>query len=60
MLIYLSAFHQGSKQGFLNGEQEPWVFRGGLAADLQVFNIPKNLLFDHTRNTYLIRITSNQ
>nr|SVE83515.1 EOG090X01OH [Daphnia pulex] len=29
------AFNQGSKQGFLTGEQEPWVFRGGLAADLQ-------------------------
>jgi len=29
------AFNQGSKQGFLSGEPEPWVFRGGLAADLQ-------------------------
>nr|SVE78081.1 EOG090X01OH [Daphnia lumholtzi] len=29
------SFNQGSKQGFLSGEQEPWVFRGGLAADLQ-------------------------
>nr|SVE74972.1 EOG090X01OH [Daphnia dolichocephala] len=29
------SFNQGSKQGFLGGEQEPWVFRGGLAADLQ-------------------------
>nr|CAG4647690.1 EOG090X01OH [Moina brachiata]SVE92862.1 EOG090X01OH [Moina brachiata] len=27
--------HQGSKQGFFHGEQEPWVFRGGLVADLQ-------------------------
>jgi len=34
--LCLSACHQGSKQGFLSGEQEPWVFRGGLAADLQV------------------------
>ena len=33
------AFNQGSKQGFLSGEQEPWVFRGGLAADLQVLDI---------------------
>ena len=51
MLIYLSAFHQGSKQGFLNGEQEPWVFRGGLAADLQVFNFSKNLLFENEMHT---------
>lgn len=29
------AFNQGSKPGFLSGESEPWVFRGGLAADLQ-------------------------
>nr|CAG4638272.1 EOG090X01OH [Cyclestheria hislopi] len=29
------AFNQGCKQAFLTGEQEPWVFRGGLAADLQ-------------------------
>nr|CAG4636800.1 EOG090X01OH [Ceriodaphnia reticulata]SVE72785.1 EOG090X01OH [Ceriodaphnia reticulata] len=28
------SFNQGSKP-FLSGEQEPWVFRGGLAADLQ-------------------------
>ena len=33
--VFLTAFNQGEKQGFLNGEQEPWVFRGGLAADLQ-------------------------
>ena len=43
----LIAFNQGCKKGFLSGEQEPWVFRGGLAADLQVtsrnsFMIPFN------------------
>jgi hypothetical protein len=29
-------FSKGWKETFMSGEQEPWVFRGGLTADLQV------------------------
>lgn len=44
ILIYLkilgvmnfSGFSKGWKEAFMSGEQEPWVFRGGLTADLQV------------------------
>ncbi|KAM8706923.1 hypothetical protein ACLKA7_011083 [Drosophila subpalustris] len=28
-------FSKGWKEAFMSGEQEPWVFRGGLSADLQ-------------------------
>ncbi|XP_075214643.1 O-GlcNAcase isoform X2 [Lycorma delicatula] len=28
-------FSKGWKESFMSGEQEPWVFRGGLTADLQ-------------------------
>ncbi|KAK6633028.1 hypothetical protein RUM43_012771 [Polyplax serrata] len=28
-------FSKGWKEAFMSGEQEPWVFRGGLTADLQ-------------------------
>ena len=41
-LSITTAFNQGSKP-FLSGEQEPWVFRGGLAADLQVLKIITNV-----------------
>lgn len=26
----------GIREAFMSGDHEPWVFRGGLAADLQV------------------------
>ena len=29
-------FSKGWKETFMSGEHEPWVFRGGLIADLQV------------------------
>jgi hypothetical protein len=29
-------FSKGWKESFMSGDQEPWVFRGGLTADLQV------------------------
>lgn len=29
-------FSKGWKESFMSGDQEPWVFRGGLVADLQV------------------------
>lgn len=29
-------FSKGWKETFMSGDQEPWVFRGGLTADLQV------------------------
>lgn len=32
-------FSRGWKETFMSGEQEPWVFRGGLTADLQVSKI---------------------
>lgn len=32
----MSGFSKGWKETFMSGEQEPWVFRGGLTADLQV------------------------
>lgn len=31
----------------MSGDQEPWVFRGGLTADLQVYLI---FLFDYKNN----------
>lgn len=31
-----TGFSKGWKESFMSGEQEPWVFRGGLTADLQV------------------------
>lgn len=33
---YYLGFSKGWKETFMSGEQEPWVFRGGLTADLQV------------------------
>lgn len=30
-----SGFSKGWKEAFMSGDQEPWVFRGGLTADLQ-------------------------
>jgi len=32
-------FSKGWKENFMSGDQEPWVFRGGLVADLQVNKI---------------------
>lgn len=29
-------FSKGWRETFMSGDQEPWVFRGGLTADLQV------------------------
>lgn len=34
-------FSNGWKETFMSGDQEPWVFRGGLTADLQVYLIKK-------------------
>lgn len=31
----ISGFSKGWKEAFMSGDQEPWVFRGGLIADLQ-------------------------
>lgn len=31
-----TGFSNGWKETFMSGDQEPWVFRGGLTADLQV------------------------
>lgn len=37
-VLYLGiGFSNGWKETFMSGEQEPWVFRGGLTADLQVY-----------------------
>lgn len=33
--LRLSGFSKGWKESFTSGDQEPWVFRGGLTADLQ-------------------------
>lgn len=35
-LLTFVGFSKGWKEAFMSGEQEPWVFRGGLTADLQV------------------------
>lgn len=37
-LLFLG-FSKGWKESFMSGDQEPWVFRGGLVADLQVNKI---------------------
>nr|CAD7570921.1 unnamed protein product [Timema californicum] len=40
-------FSKGWKETFMSGEQEPWVFRGGLTADLQVLaNILRMIVVD--------------
>ncbi|TDG42928.1 hypothetical protein AWZ03_010633 [Drosophila navojoa] len=56
-------FSKGWKEAFMSGEQEPWVFRGGLTADLQrlmpvdsgndlfVYKLPEQ----PTANYYLLR-----
>ncbi|KAH8268657.1 hypothetical protein KR026_011278 [Drosophila bipectinata] len=56
-------FSKGWKEAFMSGDQEPWVFRGGLIADLQrlmpvdsgndlfVFKLPEK----PTANYYLLR-----
>lgn len=31
-----SGFSKGYKEAFQSGEQEPWLFRGGLTGELQV------------------------
>lgn len=31
----ITGFSKGWKESFMSGDQEPWVFRGGLVADLQ-------------------------
>lgn len=36
ILCFGLGFSNGWKETFMSGEQEPWVFRGGLTADLQV------------------------
>lgn len=33
---FILGFSKGWKESFMSGDQEPWVFRGGLVADLQV------------------------
>lgn len=33
--FFISGFSKGWKEAFTSGDQEPWVFRGGLTADLQ-------------------------
>lgn len=35
-LSKLLGFSKGYKEAFMSGDQEPWVFRGGLQAELQV------------------------
>ncbi|XP_030373978.1 protein O-GlcNAcase [Scaptodrosophila lebanonensis] len=56
-------FSKGWKEAFMSGDQEPWVFRGGLTADLQrlmpvdsgndlfVYKLPEQ----PTTNYYLLR-----
>ncbi|XP_030562779.1 protein O-GlcNAcase [Drosophila novamexicana] len=56
-------FSKGWKEAFMSGDQEPWVFRGGLTADLQrlmpvdsgndlfVYKLPEQ----PTANYYLLR-----
>lgn len=36
IIIFEIGFSNGWKETFMSGDQEPWVFRGGLTADLQV------------------------
>lgn len=36
LLYFFIGFSKGWKESFMSGDQEPWVFRGGLTADLQV------------------------
>jgi len=36
IIIKILGFSKGWKESFMSGDQEPWVFRGGLVADLQV------------------------
>lgn len=33
---YFAGFSKGYKEAFVNGEQEPWLFRGGITGELQV------------------------
>jgi protein O-GlcNAcase/histone acetyltransferase len=33
--VSVLGFSKGWKEAFMSGDQEPWVFRGGLTADLQ-------------------------
>lgn len=35
LFFLLSGFSKGYREAFSNGEQEPWIFRGGLCGDLQ-------------------------
>lgn len=35
-MFWAIGFSNGWKETFMSGDQEPWVFRGGLTADLQV------------------------
>ncbi|EDV94572.1 GH21911 [Drosophila grimshawi] len=61
-------FSKGWKEAFMSGEQEPWVFRGGLTADLQrlmpvdsandlfVYKLPEQ----PTANYYLLRPYQHQ
>lgn len=39
ILCFGLGFSNGWKETFMSGDQEPWVFRGGLTADLQVSRI---------------------
>lgn len=33
---HILGFSKGYKEAFLSGDQEPWLFRGGLTGELQV------------------------
>ncbi|GAB0086403.1 O-GlcNAcase [Sergentomyia squamirostris] len=44
-------FSKGWKDTFMSGEQEPWVFRGGLTADLQ-----RLLPVDHGNDLFLYKL----
>ena len=35
VIFFILGFSKGWKEAFMSGDQEPWVFRGGLIADLQ-------------------------
>ncbi|KAG8237502.1 hypothetical protein J437_LFUL017536 [Ladona fulva] len=35
LCLHCEGFSKGWKEAYMSGEQEPWVFRGGLTADLQ-------------------------
>lgn len=43
ILLIDPGFSKGWKESFMSGDQEPWVFRGGLTADLQVGSIVDKL-----------------